>query len=467
MRNVIFISHATPQDNEFSIWLASRLQMMGYDVWIDRNALLGGEKFWELIDQVLRHKTIRFLLVYSQNILFENQPGILKDGIYKEISLAESIGKQEHLIDLMILLNIDRSNYNLFIGADRLNQINFYHNWADGLKQLLNKLEKDNIQKTDQNTSLSLASWYENVYTTKGGIIDKKELYYTCWWPIKQLPKYFYMFQFESEGQAVELHKRKNQYPVAKATNILSTFDPDFNLEIDYKGDKFCLKPKSKHELNIDDILRGDDKNDFPSHADAENHLKYLLNRVFHQIMRKRGLDWYQMANKRLAYFFTPANLESWKLSFEYPYRKGGKQKTKNLIGKYLSLGNWHFAVSNKTILTPIIAFSLKSHITFTNNGYKVWDDKDKIHSHRRSKGKKFFNEEWRDMLCAFLHGLKDRHGKIEIELNKSFLLTMEPWTESYWSDFGYFEPKEKDRQSILDYYNEIELDQEELLKAE
>ena len=162
MRNVLFISHANPNDNEFSIWLASRLQMMGYDVWIDKNALLGGEKFWEEIDQVLRYKAIRFLLVYSGNILFQNKVGILRDGISKEYSLSDSISKQEQLKDFIMLLNLDGSNYNLFIGADRLNQINFYNNWADGLNQLIKKLEKDQIQKSDQSLPFSLANWYEN-----------------------------------------------------------------------------------------------------------------------------------------------------------------------------------------------------------------------------------------------------------------------------------------------------------------
>ena len=64
-RNSIFISHATPEDNDFTIWLASRLQAYGYNVWIDKQALLGGEKFWQEIDQVIRHKARKFLMVYS------------------------------------------------------------------------------------------------------------------------------------------------------------------------------------------------------------------------------------------------------------------------------------------------------------------------------------------------------------------------------------------------------------------
>ena len=35
MRNKIFISHATPDDNDFTRWLALKLIGLGYDVWCD------------------------------------------------------------------------------------------------------------------------------------------------------------------------------------------------------------------------------------------------------------------------------------------------------------------------------------------------------------------------------------------------------------------------------------------------
>ena len=53
MKDQIFISHATPEDNEFTIWLASRLEMLGYKVWIDKNELLGGERFWPTIQKAI------------------------------------------------------------------------------------------------------------------------------------------------------------------------------------------------------------------------------------------------------------------------------------------------------------------------------------------------------------------------------------------------------------------------------
>ena len=459
MRDVIFISHATPQDNDFAIWLSARLLSVGYEVWIDKNALLGGEKFWEEIDQTIRNKAVKFLLVYSANICVGNQAGCLKDGISKEISLAESVAKQFDFSDFILLLNIDGSKHHLFIGADRLNQILFSENWAHGLSQLIKKLQRDNVTTKEQD-STKLSAWYENEYVLTNGIINKKELYYDNWWPIRNLPKSFYIHRFEKESGAKLLFIRDNPYPVSKFSNTLSTFDPEFSYQIQNGDTQYHIHAKDKYEINISDLLNDYCSSQFPTRRDAENHLKALLERVFHLLLvKKRKLSCYKMANNRQAYFFTPKTLPH-AVTFTYPHRKNHQQKRKNLIGKYLS-DMWHFALSGRAILSPIIGFSLKSHITFTDRGFNVWNDADKIHSHRRSKGKTFFNEEWRDMLFAYLQALKNEEGEISIELYREFTLEMGRWTNKYWSDFGYQEPRDKSRQYILEeYYDDTELEE-------
>jgi hypothetical protein len=78
MKDTIFISHATPEDNEFTIWLASRLELLGYKVWVDKNELLGGEVFWADIEDAIKNKAIKVLLVYSENIIDKENIGQLK-----------------------------------------------------------------------------------------------------------------------------------------------------------------------------------------------------------------------------------------------------------------------------------------------------------------------------------------------------------------------------------------------------
>ena len=466
IRDTIFLSHSTPDDNEFTIWLASRLQLLGYKVWIDKSSLLGGEKFWETIDNVIRNETVKFLLVYSKNIFQKDSKGEiilgkLKDGVYKEFSFAESISKQKELKDFIALVNIDGSDYNLFIGADRLNQIPFFENWANGLEQVAKKLEKDDIPKFAESRNSGFGNWFENEMTTKNGIVDRKELYYSNWWGIKKLPDSFFIYQFQTDKQAKLIYEKVNEFPISKISNCLSSYDNEINLQIEHEGETIEIKPSAKFEIKVTDVLLGFEGEIFPSHRDAENHFKQLLKRVFHLLMKNRKMYWHEMSNKRLAYYYTPANLTTQKIKFKYPFKTDKvKPKTKNLLGTYQHTTFWHYAVSAKPILSPIVGFSLKNHLTFSDDGFKSWDDKEKIHSHRRKKAKmsKYYNEDWRDFQSAFLNALCNKDGLIEISLSKSFVLSMGAWTEMFWADFGFFEPWDKERQSLLsDYYEEAE----------
>ena len=65
-RRMLFLSHATPEDNGFARWLALQLANEGYPVWCDLTKLLGGEDFWKDIQEAIREDSIRFLFVLSR-----------------------------------------------------------------------------------------------------------------------------------------------------------------------------------------------------------------------------------------------------------------------------------------------------------------------------------------------------------------------------------------------------------------
>lgn len=458
MRDIIFISHATPEDNEFAIWIASRLSLLGYAVWVDRRALLGGEVFWNEIDQIIREKAAKVLVVYSDSTCV--RPGKLKDGMSKELSLAESIAKQHDISDFVLLAHIDDSPHNLFIGADRLNHVPFNKNWAEGLDLLVQKLEKDAVPNDPSLIDPTLFDWYKNEYTVREGIVSKKELYYSNYWSIARLPNCIFLYQFTNENQAKKVQIVNSQYPVIRIGNVLSTFDKNLNLVIDLETESLELSPSEIHTVSTAQVLSGDVPDGFPGQKDCENHLKKVLQRSFHLLMKSNGLFWEDMANKRQAYFYPKGRLHKNKTKFNYPHRKSGKRssKTKSLVGKHLSLGHWHFAISSKVVFEPVLAYSLRSHIVFTTDGMELWEDKDKMHSHRRRKGRRMFNEEWRDLLLAFISSLARHTGEISLDLNDKDKLILQRTPEMIWSDFGYFEPSNKGRHDVLhDYEDEIQ----------
>ena len=65
-RDTLLLSHANPEDNEFTLWLALQLASYGYKVWSDLTKLLGGEVFWDKIEDVIRTGAAKVLYVLSR-----------------------------------------------------------------------------------------------------------------------------------------------------------------------------------------------------------------------------------------------------------------------------------------------------------------------------------------------------------------------------------------------------------------
>lgn len=282
MKDQIFISHATPEDNDFTIWLASRLEMRGYQVWIDKNGLLGGERFWQTIQTAI-YSSRKVLLVYSKNIV---RDGIFKKGIEDELEYAKSLVGIKNDTEFVIPLHIDDSAYNLVIGLPNINHIPFVGNWAKGLVQLFKKLDKDGVTySTDIESSLS--NWYETSYSTDSSIVLKKELYYTSWWSVKSIPQKFYMYQFLNKEQATYIRQANINIPIAQLANTLSSFDDRLSYLIDKEGQSFDVHPQSVYSFSLEQILYGFNSDSFPTHKDVVNHFKDFLRYLISEIIRR------------------------------------------------------------------------------------------------------------------------------------------------------------------------------------
>jgi hypothetical protein len=85
----LLLSHANPEDNEFTLWVALQLANEGYRVWCDLTKLLGGEVFWDDIEEVIKARAVKVLYVLS---LTSNA----KDGPLKELHFAQGVAKKEN-----------------------------------------------------------------------------------------------------------------------------------------------------------------------------------------------------------------------------------------------------------------------------------------------------------------------------------------------------------------------------------
>jgi hypothetical protein len=462
IRDTLFISHATPEDNEFAIWIASRLEMLGYKTWIDKEGLLGGERFWQTIQNVIKNAAIKVLLVYSRNIC--KPEGDLKDGIDKEISYSEGVAKENDLNDFIIPLNIDNSaSYNQFIGSNRLNHVPFSKNWAEGLKQLIKKLEKDNVPKSFSHTESSLSEWYENEYVSNCSIILKQETFYSSWWKIKILPEMFYLYKFYNEQSAVIVLKSNKDILISRFSNHLISFEESLSFSVDNNGERYDILPEKVFALKIDEVLSGYEAQEFPSRRDAENSLKMLLSKTLQLLFLQKNLNIYRMSNNIPAYYLPRMDSPN-KVHFIYPNTSISKKK--NINGIFTNIGFWHYALSLRTVLSPFVGFSLKSHLIFTADGILPIQDVDKQHSYRRSKGKRLFNKEWLDMQLAFIQRLKSETGIISVKVSQTDCVEMEEWPLIFQSEMGYIEPeKEMSIEQVENFLNNDDIvDEEEII---
>ena len=178
MRTKIFISHATPDDNNFTKWLSLKLIALGYEVWCDLFYLEKGTDFLNSIETEIRDNACKFLIVQT---VISNK----RDGVLKELAVATKVKKQLQDETFIIPLSIDKklSYDDINIELVRLNSIDFKTSWAKGLQDLIEALEKQNVPKNvpDPNKSNLL---YQQIILQGKSVIEKDEIYDSNWFPI-------------------------------------------------------------------------------------------------------------------------------------------------------------------------------------------------------------------------------------------------------------------------------------------
>jgi hypothetical protein len=76
-REALFISHANPEDNAFTLWLGAKLTAVGYEVFADVLRLRGGQDWERILEDALRNKAAKFLCASRPSKTVDlNQQGI-------------------------------------------------------------------------------------------------------------------------------------------------------------------------------------------------------------------------------------------------------------------------------------------------------------------------------------------------------------------------------------------------------
>ncbi len=432
-RDTLLLSHANPEDNEFARWLALQLANEGYRVWCDLTKLLGGEVFWDNIEEVIKTRAAKVLYVLSRT-------SNAKDGPLKELHFAQGVAKREKLKDFVIPLHIDDLPHgDITIEITRINTVPFAKSWGAGLAKLLEKLEEDRIPTDPKFNRTAVNDWWRTQFSAKQGLRQEPEEYLSSWFPITDLPTHIYFHSLSRRSIGKLEVPSTLPYPAVHDGMFLITFAEaaDFHEKL---GPEMYIA-KAGEPLSVAELL-AEPKSTFGK------HLFQLLRLAWEQMLAERKLPVYELANKAKCFYFPKERVPGNKVFFtgvdgERTYRAmvGFSTRTNPATGVSVKRF-WHYAVQARPLVHPTLAYVFKSHVLFTNDGTTIWESKKRLAAARRSQCKSWWNDEWRDRTLAAATYLCDGADKVVVKLGSAATLFIPPTPLPFCSPVSYTDPQ-------------------------
>ncbi len=415
MREFLFISHSNPEDNEFARWLALQLAKEGYPVWCDLTKLLGGEVFWENIEEAVRQRTAKFLYVLSCS---SNS----KPGPRNELALASAVKRRDSIKDFIIPLWIDSlaaQDFNVEIA--RLNAIPFQTGWALGLAQLLKKLEEDSVPKKPTFGPAAVASWWREAMAATGGLQEKPETLITNWYPLQPTTLYFHKLGRDLDfGPGRVTQDKTLPFPAVQHNQYVVTFTEAEQLRKHLEAG-LIVEESTACELGGTDYsgrISG-----LWTIQEEHSTLSTLMRLAWERVLVERGLKAYQFANGNNGLYFTNGQIPNNRVLFT---GVAGDKSRRDIIGfKTLkhagesppSIRYWHFCLEARPMVRPFLGYTMLPHVLFSDDGVIVWSSKDRLHRARRAQCKDWWNDKWRDLIQAVVSWLASGDSAIVISL--------------------------------------------------
>lgn len=431
-RDTLLLSHANPEDNEFTLWLALQLANEGYRVWCDLTKLLGGEVFWDNIEEVIKARAVKVLYVLSRT-------SNVKDGPLKELHFAQGVAKREELKDFVIPLHIDDLPHgDITIEITRVNTVPFAKSWGAGLAKLLEKLEEDKVPKDPKFNRTAVNDWWRTQYSAEQGLRKETEEYLSNWFPIT-LPTHIYFHSLSRKRIGVLEVAPTLPYPAVQDGRFLITFAQAADFEGKLGPEMYVAGEGEPLEVAA---LLAERKSEFGK------RLFQILRTAWEQMLEERKLPVHELANKAKCFYFPKNRVPNDKVFFtgvdgERTYRAmvGYATRTNPTTGVSVKR-YWHYAVQARPLVRPTFAYIFKSHVLFTSDGTTIWESKKRLASARRSQCKSWWNDEWRDRTLAAATHLCEGTDKITVKLGSNVALSVPPSPLPFCSPVSYTDPQ-------------------------
>ena len=437
-RTLIFISHANPEDNVFSRWLALQLAKEGYRVWCDLTRLLGGEDFWADIEDALRSETIKLVYVLSRS---SNH----KAGPLQELQVGLSEARADGLKDFVFPLRLDDLPHSeINIQLSRLNAIDFRLGWAAGLRVLLEKLEKDQVAKDPRFSPETVSTWWQTHGATEITVNQSSEEYLSNWFSIRQLPYLIYLHARQPTNQPA-LRSEYLPYPSRRVQHFLVSFASAGDLAAATAEQGKIL---TTHEIPLAKFLAGIRQPITIGQQEAHNIVVNLLRQGWERYVVSVGMSRYRLSGHALAAFLRNEQIAGNRVQVP---RGNGRVSSRQVVGYRARRDNqrqvightfWHFAIQARAELTPFLGFNVIPHILFSDDGRRIWSNSQRLHRARRQAGKNWWNPHWRDRTLGLIQWLAGYQQHLEVPLGSEARIEVEAHPITFTSPVSYADPK-------------------------
>jgi len=404
-RKLVFISHANPEDNEFTRWLASRLTSLGYLVWSDVTQLFGAEKFWRDIDDAIRNHSAKVVVVLSR-------VSQTKDGVLNEIHTALNVEKKHGFDRFVVPVRVDDlPSTDVISVLVQKNYIDFHRNWADGFNKLLTLLEKSNVPRAQTQSTRDASRWIDQVLAGPQRIVQEPQTVVSNWFAFDALPDFLNFFRVPIPGDRIWASFESFAYPVYPYRDMVATFASLDDVNTFLPAWQVATRA---YEIPLGAILNNEPHSlaelEWP---EASRMLNYLFRTAWDNTMRQKGLHPYVMANGRHAWYF--ANGYRDKNSTPYADLDGVARRRKLVGYSEKRKVYWHYAVAVQPFIGRVPHLVLKAHVPFSEDGKKPLSSVKRMHSLRRSFCRSWWNDRWRELLLAYAAQVSDEDGTIRL----------------------------------------------------
>jgi hypothetical protein len=419
-KEIVFISHSTHDDDYFAGWLASKLQRIGYRVFVDLEDLRAGDTFYTVIQPKIQQDSVKFITVNTESYIRKAQNP--NSGVRREINTASTIKDDSNFF---IPVRFDNVDYNLF-PMEYLGRkfIDFHNRWGEGLQELLTELNLLKVPHSNQHGDV-LELWHK-VIQTRNSTLDGEETIYSNWYEI-HLPEFIY------------IHK-----PILTETSKLSSIPSTIIMEaghiITFASTETVsqgVKLTSSHKLETVGFMT---QNEIPIDESfklqsPDDKLRNLLNKMFKAHCIRMGLITYHQSGEKETFYFPFRN----KKPFFISLKEFGRSRIQLVGNKWHK--NWHFAVSGKSSTEPFPHYRLFYHIIFTDHDFKPLGVQEQ-HQLRRKFSPSLYNKKTFELLAGSMIAMSDGgslHLNIGIDVNRFMEVDRIPL--KFTSKITYVEP--------------------------